>query len=167
MKNTDNRGSRARPAPKRTAQWMPVWLQTIRCDIAEAASARRLYEEVTSLAGGERIARALLESAFLGARRQLDTDNKTISLRRLLERLRESEGDLALLIAAGQPVLRYVDRAIAHRDKRGAGAPPMPELNRFLDLLIALVNRYNARLGAGLEDLPPLADDSWKRTQEA
>jgi hypothetical protein len=99
---------------------------------------------------------AYSHSAAMRVRRLVDKDNRTISLRRLLEQLREypdllagrvTEVELAAdgaeLDRATARVKDYVDQFIAHHDRSPiAGIPIHHELNAAIDLLVRLLRKY-------------------------
>ena len=118
-------------------------------------------------------------SVVLGVRRQNDTDSSSVSLRRLLSRLRdqpnvgvcqfnpeEVEQDLALLQRHVAGIQHYADRKVAHHDQRGLGGPhpTWEDVNNCLDLLSKLVNKYSAVLtGSRLSVLPATVGTTWQQ----
>jgi hypothetical protein len=99
---------------------------------------------------------AYAHAAAMRVRRLVDKDNRTISLRRLLEDLREypdllngriaeSElvGDIEELSRGTSKIKDYVDQFIAHHDRTpDASAPIHRELNAAIDVLLRLFKKY-------------------------
>jgi len=99
---------------------------------------------------------AYAHAAAMRVRRLVDKNNRTISLRRLLENLRkyadllegkitESElaSDISELSRATSNIKDYVDQFIAHHDRTPeASAPIYRDLNSAIDLLIQIFKKY-------------------------
>jgi len=99
---------------------------------------------------------AYAHAAAMRVRRLVDKNNRTISLRRLLEDLRKyadllkgkiTDSELAIDISelsrATSKIKDYVDQFIAHHDRTPeASAPIHRDLNSAIDLLIQLFKKY-------------------------
>jgi hypothetical protein len=99
---------------------------------------------------------AYSHSAAMRVRRLVDKDHRTISLRRLLEQLREYPdllagrvtevelaADVAELDRTTEKVKDYVDQFIAHHDRSPiAEVPILRELNAAIELLVRLLRKY-------------------------
>src|SRR5260370_20938513 len=96
-------------------------------------------------------------SMEMAVRRQIDRDEKSISLRRLLTKLQadpatagnrftaaDIQTDMDDLDRSAQLIRAFADRRIAHADRRDLGAdhPTFPYLRNFLEQLCTLRNQY-------------------------
>jgi hypothetical protein len=109
---------------------------------------------------------AYAHAAAMRVRRLVDKDNRTISLRKLLQDLMEYpdllsgkiteselESDIAELSRGTSKIKDYVDQFIAHHDRTpDTSAPIHRELNTAIDVLIRLFKKYYAVLkGSDIE----------------
>jgi hypothetical protein len=93
-------------------------------------------------------------------RRLVDRDGRTVSLRRLIEQLRQYpellQGNISLrdlkcdvseLDDTCKKVKDYVDQFVAHHDRNGSiPVPTHRELNEAIDMLIAKFKKYHVVL---------------------
>lgn len=111
---------------------------------------------------------------LISLRRQLKVDNRSISLRRLLLDISDNiselssastgrddiEGEIQQLLQVSRSIEDYVDKRIAHADKREVKAFPSPtEIDECIRLLKSLHKKYHSILkGENVELMPAIYD---------
>jgi len=110
----------------------------------------------------------------VGLRRQLKVNNSSISLRGLLLDMSENinaladtpinkvaiNNDIEKLLQASQAIEDYVDKRLAHTDKREIKVMPSPnEIDECINLIKDLHKKYNSALkGEDVELMPAIYD---------
>ena len=166
------------------------WMETIHDDIQDAHIQNDLFWQFQDVVrDNERLANS--QSVFLywvnmlfkdaivmAVRRQIDRDDRSISLRRLLTKVQADPGiagnrftdgdihaDIEDLDRCAQLIRAFADRRIAHADRRGLGAdhPTFRDVRNCLEQLCTLANKYAGSLcEPALSVLPPACARGWQ-----
>ena len=167
------------------------WIEVIHEDVEDLGISNQIFRQLHQVVRNNQkfqtspwmfldwMAATFGHSVVLGVRRQTDTDSSSVSLQRLLSRLRDQPNlgvcqfsredvgqDLALLQSHVAGIEHYADRKVAHHDQRGLGSPhpTWEDVNCCLDLLSKLVNKYSAVLtGSQLSVLPATVGTAWQQ----
>lgn len=109
------------------------------------------------------IRQCYVDSVVMAARRQLKSGKYgkySISLKRLLEEIRDARNDLSndstrdlkKLEKAGKKIEGYADRIVAHTDKRRSVSATLQDLDRCIDVISELYRKYHSRI-CGADDV--------------
>jgi len=167
-----------------------TWMDTIHDDIRDAYLQDVLFWQFQDMIRqNERLANSqnvflywvnmlFKDSIVMAVRRQIDRDNKSISLRRLLTKLQADPGiagnrltaadiqtDIDDLDRTAHLIRAFADRRITHADRRDLGAdhPTFGDVRKCLEQVCALANKYAGSLcEPALTLLPPASARGWQ-----
>ncbi len=158
---------------KLLTQWHD-WLEAIRADIRELLFAHRVFWKMDELQRtyptpilegplGSWMAIAYFYWLPAGVRRQLDEDQKCVSLARLLRSIESNRSgfswaagvarDIKELESRGKAIIRYANNRVAHLNKKeyenwgttkGANGPTAAQVGEWMDLAVSLICKYEA-----------------------
>jgi len=166
-----------------TREEVAKWMATIHDDIRDAYIQDDLFWQFQDMIReNERLANSqsvflywvnmlFKDSIVMAVRRQIDRDEKSTSLRRLLTKLQADPGtagnrftaadiqtDMDDLDRSAQLIRAFADRRIAHADRRDLGAdhPTFRDVRNCIEQLCILGNKYAGALcEPALTPLPP------------